>query len=250
MKRHGPGWFAGKWVQMLTIGALALAPLGLTIWLIWLLAQLAAFVGSLVSRPVLGWLAIYAPGIEDVLADPFIATLIEIGFAIVILTLTGLFAGNFIGRQFGRLVNSLMVRIPIASVVYSSVRQLIQSFQSPAEAAKKVVLIEFPSEHMKTVGLVTRTFVADDTGEQLAVVYVPTTPNPTSGYVEIVPFERLVWLDWTTAEAIQFIVSAGVTAPDRIRYRQTGQPPLDPPPPVDSPTPPEGTSTSVAALES
>jgi uncharacterized membrane protein len=74
---------------------------------------------------------------------------------------------------------------------------------------------------MKTIGLVTRQFKASDTGEDLAAVYVPTTPNPTSGYVEIVPTRRLVWLDWTTSVAIQFIVSAGVVAPQELRYRTT-----------------------------
>jgi uncharacterized membrane protein len=91
-----------------------------------------------------------------------------------------------------------------------------------------VVLIEFPTETMRTVGLVTRTFRAEDTGQELAAVYVPTTPNPTSGYVEIVPVDRLVWLDWTPSDAIQFIVSAGVVGPDRIRYHPQGSKRGDP----------------------
>ena len=102
-----------------------------------------------------------------------------------------------------------------------------------------MVLIEFPSEEMKTVGLVTQIFRAADSGEELAAVYVPTTPNPTSGYVEIVPVDRLIWLDWTLNEAIQFIVSAGVTAPEAIKYRDKGRPPLaDIPAPSDADTPP------------
>ncbi|GAD59563.1 DUF502 domain-containing protein [Brevundimonas abyssalis] len=96
-----------------------------------------------------------------------------------------------------------------------------------------MVLIEFPSPEMRTVGLVTQRFRASDTGEELAAVYVPTTPNPTSGYVEIVPVERLVWLDWTLNEAIQFIVSAGVISPETVKYRTTGHPdPQGSPPPI------------------
>ena len=69
---------------------------------------------------------------------------------------------------------------------------------------------------------------------------MPTTPNPTSGYVEIVPVNRLVWLDWTLNEAVQFVVSAGVTAPASIKYRRTGPPPMDMagPPPAEGPPAP------------
>jgi uncharacterized membrane protein len=86
---------------------------------------------------------------------------------------------------------------------------------------------------MKALGLVTRTFRAADTGQELAAVYVPTTPNPTSGYMEIVPVERLVWLDWSINEAMQFIISGGSVAPDHITYEH-GQPRVprpSPPPP-------------------
>ncbi|MBL8530387.1 MAG: DUF502 domain-containing protein [Hyphomonadaceae bacterium] len=218
MARHGVGWMLGRWIQLLTIGALALAPLGLTLWILWLLVQLFSFVGGLIARPVLGWLAQSAPPVEALLERPMAEPLLELAFALALLTIAGLLAGNFVGRVFGEWVSRVVAKIPIASVVYASARQLIESFQSPEAAAKKVVLIEFPSEHMKAVGLVTREFRDTITGEHLVAVYVPTTPNPTSGYVEIVPAHRLVWLDWTTAEAIQFIVSAGVTAPDRITF--------------------------------
>jgi uncharacterized membrane protein len=71
---------------------------------------------------------------------------------------------------------------------------------------------------MKALGLVTRSFVDEDTGEELAAVYVPTAPNPTGGYLEIVPVGELVPLDWTVDEAMSFVLSGGTTAPDRIRF--------------------------------
>ena len=216
------GSLAARWARILSVGALALAPLGLTIWALWLLLQLAAFVGGLIAKPFLGVLARQSPELEAFLTEPFVAGAIALAAAIALLTLVGRFAGNFIGRQFGRLVAMVVERIPIARVIYSSARQLIDSFGSPAAAGQKVVLIEFPTESMRTVGLVTRTFRAEDTGQELAAVYVPTTPNPTSGYVEIVPVERLVWLDWTPSEAVQFIVSAGVVGPDRMRFKPQG----------------------------
>jgi uncharacterized membrane protein len=71
---------------------------------------------------------------------------------------------------------------------------------------------------MKTVGLVTRYFVDEDTGEELASVYVPTAPNPAGGYLEIVPVIELVPLDWTVDQAMSFVFSGGTTAPERIRF--------------------------------
>lgn len=77
-----------------------------------------------------------------------------------ILTLVGFFAGNFLGRSAERLIGKIVAAVPVANTIYASAQKLIRSFQSPAEAGQKVVLIEFPSEHMKTVGLVTRQFRA------------------------------------------------------------------------------------------
>jgi uncharacterized membrane protein len=217
-----------SWLNALTLGALALAPLGLTLWLIWFLVQVAAYVGDLISSPVRGWLSQFAPEAAQFLDRPAVAEVLAIGSALLLLTTAGLLAGNVVGRIIERTVSKTMAKIPVAGMVYSSARQLIQSFQKPTELGRKVVLIEFPSRDMKAVGLVTREFIAADTGQHLAAVYVPTTPNPTSGYVEIVPVEKLIWLDWTTADAIQFIVSAGVTAPDTILYGSPGQVPDTP----------------------
>jgi len=79
------------------------------------------------------------------------------------------------------------------------------------------VLIDFPSPELKSVGFVTRTF-QDASGRELAAVYVPTTPNPTGGYLEIVPIERLVATDWTVDQAMAFILSAGAAAPDVLPF--------------------------------
>jgi len=87
-----------------------------------------------------------------------------------------------------------------------------------------VVLINFPSPEMKTVGLVTRTFLDANTGRELAAVYVPTTPNPTSGYLEIVPVEHIISTNWTLDEAMTFIVSGGAIAPEAIAF---DKPPSD-----------------------
>lgn len=206
--------FLVRWPQTLAVGAITLAPLALTIWALWLLAKLAALLGSVIIRPIGAWFGVGGAGV--------FTTILEILTAVLILTVVGVLARGAAGRAIGRSVDDFIGRIPIGRTVYSSAQKLIGSFQSPMEEAQKVVLIEFPSEEMKTVGLVTQVFKAADTGEELAAVYVPTTPNPTSGYVEIVPVERLIWLDWTLNEAVQFVVSAGVTAPQAVKYRTRG----------------------------
>ena len=83
---------------------------------------------------------------------------------------------------------------------------------------RPVVLIEFPTPEMRAVGIVTRIFPATEEREELAAVYVATTPNPTSGFVEIVPTSRLVWLDWSRNDAVAFIISGGAMAPDDIAF--------------------------------
>jgi uncharacterized membrane protein len=109
-----------------------------------------------------------------------------------------------------------MERLLLAQTVYGATRTLIDSLQTAPQAGGRVVLIEFPTPEMRAVGFVTATFRASDTDEELAAVYVPTTPNPTSGYVEIVPTQRLVWLDWSTNDAMSFTVSGGALTPSKI----------------------------------
>ena len=88
----------------------------------------------------------------------------------------------------------------------------------PLTMMQRVVLIPFPSPEMKTVGFVTRTFRDEVSGQDLAAVYVPTTPNPTSGYLEIIPSELVIETDWSVDQAMTFIMSGGAVAPDRISF--------------------------------
>ena len=90
--------------------------------------------------------------------------------------------------------------------IYGSTKKLLSVLQQKPEKLQRVVLIEFPSPEMKTVGFVTRIMKDQTSGKELAAVYVPTTPNPTSGYLEIVPVEKLISTDWTVEEAMTFII--------------------------------------------
>ena len=85
--------------------------------------------------------------------------------------------------------------------------------QKKPAGTQRVVLIDFPSPELKSVGFVTRTF-QDANGRELAAVYVPTTPNPTGGYLEIVPIEKLIATDWSVDQAMAFVLSVGAVAPE------------------------------------
>ena len=115
-------------------------------------------------------------------------------------------------------MNFFIHRIPLVQTVYGAIKKFISVLQTKPDNVQRVVLIEFPSPQMKTVGFVTRVLTDQRTGKQLAAVYVPTTPNPTSGYLEIVPLENLVATDWSMDEAMTFIISGGAVAPDHIQY--------------------------------
>ena len=112
-------------------------------------------------------------------------------------------------------------RIPLAKTVYGSARQLLDLLQTKPDGTQRVVLIDFPHRDMKSVGFVTRILHDEKTGQELAAVYVPTTPNPTSGYLEVVPTDQLTPTDWTVDQAMTFIISGGAVAPERIPFSRT-----------------------------
>jgi len=130
----------------------------------------------------------------------------------------GWVASRVIGRRVLNAMESLVERLPLIQTVYGSVKKLVSVLQTKPDNVERVVLIDFPHAGMKAVGLVTRTFTDTHSGRQLAAVYVPTTPNPTSGYLEIVPIEELVSTDWSIDEAMNFIISGGAIAPEEISF--------------------------------
>jgi uncharacterized membrane protein len=127
-----------------------------------------------------------------------------------------------IGQRALRAFEALIDRIPLARTVYGSARQLLDLLQTKPDGTQRVVLIDFPHRDMKSVGLVTRVIREQGTGRELAAVYVPTTPNPTSGYLEIVPVELLTPTDWTVDQAMSFIISGGAVAPESVPFTRAG----------------------------
>jgi uncharacterized membrane protein len=132
--------------------------------------------------------------------------------------------GHVLGQRLIRLFEAAIGRIPVVDSIYRATKRFLSVAGNTGTTERRVVLIEFPSPDMKTIGLVTRVLRASDTGEELAAVYVPTAPNPTSGYIEIVPLSKVVFTDWTFDQAMSFVVTGGSNAPDTIAYATKGDP--------------------------
>jgi len=198
----------------------------LTVIPLWFTYAVFEFFLRHLSRIGLPWARALSHRIEQswpqlaswILADWFQNSLAVL-LTILALYLLGWIATRVIGRRIIGLFELIIHRIPVVQSVYGAIKKFISVLQTKPDEVQRVVLIEFPSRDMKTVGFVTRVMTDADTGRQLAAVYVPTTPNPTSGYIEIVPIEKLVSTDWSMDEAMTFIVSGGAIAPDKIHYQ-------------------------------
>jgi uncharacterized membrane protein len=204
-------------------GILTFIPIGITIWVITFLVGILVALGSPFVNAFMSPLRIHLPALAAALSAPWFQGTISVAIVLVALYILGEIAAAVAGRRLLGAFDYLMARIPIVQSIYGAARQLVTSFQNKPGGSQRVVLIEFPSPEMKTVGLVTRIFNDADTGEEIAAVYVPTTPNPTSGYMELVPVSRLIMLDWTINEAMTFIMSGGAAAPPKLNYSQSAR---------------------------
>lgn len=199
-------------------GIVTVIPLVITWWLFNTIFGLLSKFGKPVVRALSLDIRDDAPGLARLLLQPWFIDLLAV--VVVVLGLYGLgwLANRVLGRQILHAMESLLERLPLIQTVYGSVKKLVSMLQTKPENVERVVLIDFPHNTMKAVGLVTRTFVDANSGQQLAAVYVPTTPNPTSGYLEIVPVARLVSTNWTIDEAMNFIISGGAIAPGEVPF--------------------------------
>ena len=222
--------FASRAQRYLITGVLTAIP----IWITWLVfkfvfTQLSKF-GMPWVRALANTLQNHSPSVADWLLQPWFQSVLAIIITVAALYLLGWAATRVIGGRFIALFDRLVARIPLVQTIYGGTKKLLAALQQKPERVQRVVLIEFPSSEMKAVGFVTRVMKDADTGQDLAAVYVPTTPNPTSGYLEIVPVERLISTTWTIDEAMTFIISGGAVAPERLHYSHSAPAPQPPKP--------------------
>lgn len=191
------------------------------IWLTWVVFK---SIFSLLSQVNLPWVAALFSALASAfpetlgrLNQDWLISLLAFVVTVVALYVMGFAANRVFGRRMLGALERVIDRIPIAHSIYGGAKKLMGMLQNKPTGTQRVVLIDFPSPELKSLGFVTRVF-RDANGVELAAVYVPTTPNPTGGYLEIVPLDRLVATDWSVDQAMAFILSAGAAGPDTLPF--------------------------------
>ncbi|MDC0449887.1 DUF502 domain-containing protein [Pelagibacteraceae bacterium] len=182
-------------------GAIVLIPIGITIYI-------TLFVIKVSSK-------LLPKSINPNNYLPFDIPGIEILITVILITIIGGLSLSFLGKKILEIFNNALKRIPILRTIYSAVGQLTESFTKSDATKKSVVIIEYPRKGLWVVGFATkdnRGEIAKKTNEELVNVFIPTTPNPTSGFLLMVPKKDLIYLDMSFEEASRFIVSAGTSA--------------------------------------
>ena len=145
---------------------------------------------------------------------PYAIPGIEILISVIIITIVGGLSLSFLGKRVLKLIDDLFKRIPFLRTIYSAIVQMTESFSNKDNDKKSVVLIEYPRKGVWAVGFATKENkgeMADKTNKKLINVFVPTTPNPTSGFLLMFPIDEVIYLNMTFEEASKFIVSAGTS---------------------------------------
>ena len=147
---------------------------------------------------------------------PFSIPGLDIFITVIFITIIGGLSLSFLGKKFLQIIDDLFKRIPILRTIYSAVGQMTESFTNQEGNKKSVVLIEYPRKGCWAVGFATKENkgeIKNKTNRELINVFVPTTPNPTSGFLLMFPKEEVLFLDMSFEEASKFIVSAGTSNP-------------------------------------
>lgn len=203
--------------RYLVAGVLVWLPILASIWVVTFIVQLTDRILLLLPeryRPE-AWFGFPLPGLGIV-------------FALVVLLLTGLMVTNLIGRRLVQYWDGLMRRIPLVRSIHGGVKSFAESVFSTNNSFRKVVMIQYPRVGLWTIGFVTAddvTEISAKTGAQHACVYVPTTPNPTSGFIVLIPRSEVVELEMTVDAAMKMIITCGVVLPPPlIKQRVAGIP--------------------------
>ena len=147
---------------------------------------------------------------------PFSIPGLEIALSIIFITLIGFISLSFIGKRILKLINDLLKKIPFLRTIYSAITQMTETFANKKGKKKSVVLVQYPSKGIWAVGFATKDNkgeISKKTNDNLVNVFVPTTPNPTSGFLLMFPKKEVIYLDMNFEEASKFIVSAGTSNP-------------------------------------
>lgn len=209
-------FYHANFQRYLLAGLLTITPL-IAVWLVfdYFLNTLSYF-GHPLAVALTDFVDQHVPAATPILANESVRFVIAVMVALLALYTIGAVASRVAGQRFIGLFERIITRIPLVETIYSAVKKLIDVMQQKPGGAQRVVLVDFPREGLKALGFVMKTFSDMRTGEELAAVYVPTAPNPTSGYLQILPVARLIPTAMATDQAMTMILSGGAITPDRI----------------------------------
>lgn len=200
--------------RRLVAGLLLLIPIAVTyILLRWVFFSVDGLLQPLL-RPLFTWLFGVVTGTRpDTPVSVPGAGLVGV---LLLVYLLGILAANVVGRYIIHLFQEILLRVPVVNAVYRASKQLVDTLSGPPEAEyKRVVFIEMPMQMGYALGFHTGTMV-DETGQTLALVYIPTAPMPNSGWMAIVPLDRMYETDITVGEAMRMVISGGALAPSHV----------------------------------
>jgi uncharacterized membrane protein len=200
----------------LIAGLLTVAPL-IAVWLVFdFFLQTLSEWGHPLAIGLIDFLEGNFPSLKPALDNPGVRWLIAVIVALLALYGIGAVAGRVVGQQLIHWLERVIARLPAVAMIYSAVKKLIDVVSHKPDSGQRVVLIDFPRDGLKAIGFVMRTFPDARTGEELAAVYVPTAPNPTSGYLQILPLARLTQTEMKGDQAMAMILSGGAVTPDGV----------------------------------
>jgi uncharacterized membrane protein len=181
-------------------GIVVLIPIGITLYLTLFLIRIS---GKIIPKEI---------NPNNYL--PFTILGVEIVIALIVITFIGWLSLSFLGKKFFEIFNNILRKIPILRTIYSAIGQMTETFTKSDNKQKSVVLLEYPRKGIWAVGFATqenRGLIKNKVGQDIINVFVPTTPNPTSGFLLMVPKKDLIYLQVSFEQASKFIVSAGTT---------------------------------------
>ena len=201
------GWLGKKLRGQFLAGLLVVVPLGATILiLVWIFNQIDS-----ILRPVTEFIWGHpVPGVG-------------FGITVVLIYLVGVIASNVGGKRLIQFGESLLAKVPVVRPLYTSIKQILESFSTPSKSRLlQTVLIEFPRKDIWTIGFITNESTATS-GEIQLNIFIPTAPNPTSGFLQIVSEKEVIRTDIPVDEALRMVISAGKVSPQEISDKLSGR---------------------------
>lgn len=205
----------------LLTGLLTIIPLWVTWTVFSFVLSMLADMGSPLINGFFAALSQVAPRTAEALNDRVLIFVLALLATLVLLYMIGWMTHRVIGQRLIGTFEKLLQRIPMVQTIYGGTKKLMAVLQSKPSSVQRVVLVDFPRRGMKVVGFVTRVMTEQGSGRPMAAVYIPTTPNPTGGYLEVVPVDELTPTDWTMDQAMAFIISGGAVAPESLPPSRT-----------------------------